>query len=317
MKNKNTFNKLTSALLAATLALGVTACGATADTTSVVSDAVSDAADVVHSVGEQAAAQAFSGDGYDSEVDYLALAGSTIRVAASAVPHAEILKVAAGVLAQANITLDIIEFTDYVQPNMVTENGEVDANYFQHILYLDDFNAQNGTHLVNAAEIHYEPLGIYPGKTASLDALADGAQVAVPNDTTNEARALQLLAAQGLLTLKDGAGLTATKNDIVENPKNLEIVEMEAAQLPRTLQDVDLAVINGNYAAEAGFNALTDALALEDSANENVHSYTNVLVVREGNEDAPATKALAAALKSQAVKDYITESYDGAVVAVF
>ena len=222
------------------------------------------------------------------------------------------------ILAQADITLDVVEFTDYIQPNLATENGSVDANYFQHILYLQDFNEQNGTHLVSAASVHYEPLGIYPGKTTSLDALADGAKVAVPNDATNEGRALQLLAAQGLITLRDGAGLTATKNDIVENPKNLDIVEMEAAQLPRTLADVDLAVINGNYAEQAGFSAASDALAIEDANSDIIKdNYVNVLVVKEGNENTPAIKALAAALRSQKVKDFINETYNGAVVAVF
>ena len=158
---------------------------------------------------------------------------------------------AADILAQADITLDVMEFTDYIQPNQATENGEVDANYFQHGPYLENFNAENGTHLVSVGAIHYEPLGLYPGKAASLDALADGAQIGVPNDPTNEARALQLLAAQGLITLREGAGLEATKNDIEENPKNLEIVEMEAAQLPRQLASLDMAVINGNYASEA------------------------------------------------------------------
>ena len=165
-------------------------------------------------------------------MDYEALKGTTITVAASPVPHAEILKVAGEILAQADINLKVVEFTDYIQPNKATENGEVDANYFQHGPYLENFNEENGTHLVSVAAIHYEPLGLYPGKTKTLDELADGAQIGVPNDTTNEARALQLLAAQGLITLKDGAGLTATKNDIVDNPKNLNIVEMEAASCP-------------------------------------------------------------------------------------
>ena len=220
-------------------------------------------------------------------------------------------------LAQADITLEIVEFTDYIQPNMVTADGQVDANYFQHGPYLENFNAENGTDLVSVAAIHYEPLGLYPGKAQTLDALTDGAQIGVPNDPTNEARALQLLAAQGLITLREGAGLEATKNDIEENPKNLEIVEMEAAQLPRQLASLDMAVINGNYASEAGFSSASDALAAEDAASEAAQTYANVLVVQAGNEDTPQTKALAAALQSQAVKDFITETYEGAVVAIF
>lgn len=232
-------------------------------------------------------------------------------------PHAEILKVAGDILAKADITLDVVEYTDYVQPNLVTESGEVDANYFQHGPYLEDFNKENNTHLVSVAAIHYEPLGLYPGKTKSLNDLADGAKIAVPNDTTNEARALQLLATQGIITLKEDAGLAATKNDVVDNPHNIELVEMEAAQLPRTLSDVDFAVINGNYAATAGFSASKDALAVEDETSEAAQTYANLLVVEEGNENEPAIKALVAALTSQTVKDYIDSTYDGAVVAVF
>ena len=306
--------KLLSGLLAAAFTLSLAACGAPAsESTAAPSESGSTAA-TQEAAGDAAS---FTGDGFDSSVDYEALKGTTITVAASPVPHAEILKVAGEILAQADITLKVVEFTDYIQPNKATENGEVDANYFQHGPYLENFNEENGTHLVSVASIHYEPLGLYPGKTKSLDELADGAQIGVPNDTTNEARALQLLAAQGLITLKEGAGLTATKNDIAENPKNLEIVEMEAAQLPRQLASLDMAVINGNYATEAGFSSAADALAAEDADSEAAQTYANVLVVKEGNEETPATKALIAALKSQTVKDYITETYGGAVVAIF
>lgn len=306
--------KLLSGLLAAAFTLSLAACGAPAsESTAAPSESGSTAAT------EEAAADAasFTGDGFDSSVDYEALKGTTITVAASPVPHAEILKVAGEILDQAGITLKVVEFTDYIQPNKATENGEVDANYFQHGPYLENFNEENGTHLVSVASIHYEPLGLYPGKAKSLDELADGAKIGVPNDTTNEARALQLLADQGLITLKEGAGLTATKNDITENPKNLEIVEMEAAQLPRQLGSLDMAVINGNYATEAGFSSAADALAAEDADSEAAQTYANVLVVKEGNEDTDVTKALTAALKSQKVKDYITETYGGAVVAIF
>ena len=302
--------KLISTVLAAALTLSLAACGSTAASSTSEAASGSEAAST-------ASSETASDDGYDATVDYASLAGTTIKVAASPVPHAEILKVAGDILAKADITLDVVEYTDYVQPNLVTESGEVDANYFQHGPYLEDFNEKNNTHLVSVAAIHYEPLGLYPGKTKSLNDLADGAKIAVPNDTTNEARALQLLAAQGIITLKEDAGLAATKNDVVDNPHNIELVEMEAAQLPRTLSDVDFAVINGNYAAVAGFSASKDALAVEDATSEAAQTYTNLLVVEEGNENEPAIKALVAALTSQTVKDYIDSTYDGAVVAVF
>ena len=242
--------------------------------------------------------------------------GDTITVAASPSPQAEILEVAKEVLAEQGINLDIKVFNDYVIPNTATESGEVDANYFQHTPYLNDFNEENGTHLVSVAAIHYEPFGIYAGKTASLDALADGAKVSVPNDTTNEARALLLLEAQGLIKLKDGAGLKATKLDIVENPKNLDIQEIEAAQLPRTLSDVDIAVINGNYAIDAGLK-VSDALAVEAQDSEAAKTYANVLVVKDGNQDNENIKALVSALESDKVKEFIEQKYDGAVVPMF
>ena len=242
----------------------------------------------------------------ESTAETSELAGTTLKVAASPTPHAEILNVAKEVLAEQGIDLQVVEFSDYVQPNLVTESGEVDANYFQHTPYLDSVGA-----------VHYEPFGIYPGKSNDLAAIADGATIAVPNDTTNEARALQLLAAQGLITVRDGAGLTATINDITENPHNLKIEEIEAAQLPRTVQDVDFAVINGNYAMEAGFSVGKDALATEDASSEAAQTYANVLVVKEGNENDPAIQALYAALTSDKVKEYINSTYDGAVVPIF
>lgn len=308
--------KFLSGLLAAALTLSLAACGGAPASESTAPSSSESAATSTADTAE-ADTTALTGDGFDSSVDYEALKGTTITVAASPVPHAEILKVAGEILAQADINLKVVEFTDYIQPNKATENGEVDANYFQHGPYLENFNEENGTHLVSVAAIHYEPLGLYPGKTKTLDELADGAKIGVPNDTTNEARALQLLAAQGLITLKDGAGLTATKNDIQDNPKNLDIVEMEAAQLPRQLASLDMAVINGNYATEAGFSSAADAIAAEDADSEAAQTYANVLVVKEGNEETPVTKALIAALKSQKVKDYITETYGGAVVAIF
>ncbi|WP_294552997.1 MetQ/NlpA family ABC transporter substrate-binding protein [uncultured Pseudoflavonifractor sp.] len=244
------------------------------------------------------------------------LEGTTITVAASPTPHAEILKVAKEVLAQQGITLEIKEFTDYIQPNLATEEGEVDANYFQHITYLNNFNEENGTHLVSAAEIHYEPFGIYAGTTSSLADLPDGAKIGVPSDPTNEGRALLLLQQEGLITLKDGVGLTATKLDIAENPKNLQIEELEAAQLPRSLGSLDLAVINGNYALQAGLNA-ADALAVESTDGEAAQAYVNVLAVKEGRENDPAIQALVAALQSDEVKAFMEETWPGAVVPMF
>jgi len=238
-------------------------------------------------------------------------------VGASVTPHAEILAVAKEILAEQGIDLKIVEFTDYIQPNLNVEYGELDANYFQHKPYLDDFNAERGTHLVSVAAIHYEPFGIYPGKTSSIEELPDGAVISVPNDGTNEARALLLLEAQGLITLKEGAGLSTTILDIVDNPKNLKIKELEAAQLTLSRQDVDLAVINGNYAIQAGLNANTDALATEDKDSTAAQTYANIVCVKEGNENNPAVLALVEALKSDKVKEFMLEKYEGAVVPIF
>ncbi len=239
-----------------------------------------------------------------------------IVVGASPAPHGEILKAAAGILAEKGYELDVKEYVDYIQPNLALESGDLDANYFQHLPYLESFNEENGTSLAPAAAIHYEPFGIYAGKTGSLEELPDGATVAVPNDTTNEARALLLLEAQGLIKLKEGADLTATKNDIVENPKNIKLYEVEAAQIPRTIEDVDIAVINGNYAIEAGFK-VSDALAVEDSQSIAAATYGNVIAVREGQENDEAVKALVEALQSDEVKAFIESTYDGAVVPLY
>ena len=244
------------------------------------------------------------------------LEGTTLKVGATPAPHAEILEVVKDLLAEQGITLDIVEFNDYIQPNNAVEDGSLDANYFQHITYMNDFNDQNGTHLVSAAEVHYEPMSLYAGKVSSLDELADGALIGVPNDATNEARALLVLQQEGLITLRDGAGITATINDIVDNPKNLQFSEMEAAQLPLRLADLDMAVINGNYAIDAGLS-MDDALATESADGEAAQAYVNVLAVKEGRETDPAIQALAAALCSDEVKTYIEENYNGAVVAVF
>ena len=240
----------------------------------------------------------------------------TLKVGASPTPHAEILAVVKDLLAEEGITLEIVEFTDYIQPNLAVEEGEIDANYFQHITYMNNFNAENGTHLVSVAEIHYEPFGLYAGTTASLDELQDGATIGVPNDPTNGGRALLLLQEQGLITLKEDVGLEPTVLDIAENPHNYQIEELEAAQLPRSLDSLDLAVINGNYAIQAGLN-VADALAIESAEGTAGTAYVNVLAVAEDRVDDPAIQALANALKSDEVKTFIDETYGGAVVAVF
>lgn len=240
-----------------------------------------------------------------------------IVIGATPTPHAEILSVVKPILEKQGYQVEIREFVDYVQPNLALDSKDLDANYFQHQPYLDEFNAENGTKLVSLVSVHYEPLGVYPGKTSSLSDLPDGAQVAVPNDTTNEARALLLLEAQGLIQVNPNAGLKATVNDITSNPKNLKIVELEAAQLARSLQDVDIAVINGNYAIQAGLNAATDALAKEEKDSLAAATYANVLAIRAGDENRADLKAVAAALCSEEVRKFIEDTYQGAVVAMF
>ena len=201
-----------------------------------------------------------------------------------------------------------------MQPNNVVESGEFDANYFQHFPYLENFNEEQGTHLVNAGGIHYEPFGIYPGTKSSLDDIAEGDTIAVPNDTTNEARALLLLQDNGILKLKDGAGLTATVLDIEENPYNVEILELEAAQVPRVKDEVAYVVLNGNYALDAGFSVAKDALSYEKSNSDAAKTYVNIIAVKEGNENSEKIQALVAALKSDTIRQYINDTYDGAVV---
>ncbi len=240
----------------------------------------------------------------------------TIVVAASPTPHADILRVVKEELAKDGWKLEIKVFNDYVMPNHAVEDGEADANYFQHEPYLQTFNKEKGTHLRKVAAIHYEPFGIYAGTKSELSQLADGDTISIPNDGSNRGRALLLLQEQGLIQLKEGAGQEATVLDIAENPKNLKIVEMEAAQLPKTLDSVAFAVINGNYALGAGLNAAEDALVSEDATSVSATTYANILVVKEGNEETEKTKALVAALKSQAVKEYIEKNYHGAVVAL-
>ena len=238
-----------------------------------------------------------------------------ISVAATAVPHAEILEEAKKILAEDGWDLEITVFDDYVQPNLVVNDGDIDCNYFQHQPYLDQFNEENGTDLVSVGWIHYEPLGIYAGKSSDLSSVPEGVSIAVPNDTTNEARALQLLEANGIIKLKEGAGLNATKIDvIVADSHNAEIVELDASQVSKHAEEVDFMVLNGNYALEAGLNASTDALAYELSDSEAASTYVNVIVVKAGNEENEGVKALVDVLNSDAIISFIRDTYQGSVV---
>lgn len=250
----------------------------------------------------------------DKESETKEAAGKTIKVAASATPHAIILEEAKTLLKKQGWDLEIKVFDDYVQPNNVVESGEFDANYFQHIPYLENFNKEKGTHLVNAGGIHYEPFGIYPGTEKKLDELKEGDTIAVPNDTTNEARALLLLQDNGIIKLKDGAGLEATVKDIAENPKNIKIQELEAAQVLRVKDEVAFVVLNGNYALEAGYSVEKDSIAYEKSDSEAAKTYVNVIAVKEGNENNEGIKALISVLKSDEIKKFINEKFNGAVV---
>ena len=238
----------------------------------------------------------------------------TITVAASQTPHSEILAEAAKILEKQGYELKVTVFDDYVQPNNVVESGEFDANYMEHVPYMEQFNKENGTHIVNAGGIHYEPFGIYPGTKKKLDDLAEGDTIAIPNDTTNEARALLLLQDNGLLTLKDGAGLTATINDIKENPKKLKFQELEAAQVAKVKDEVAFVVLNGNYALEAGYSVSKDSIAYEKADSEAAKTYVNIIGVKEGNENSDGIKALVKVLKSDDIKKYINDKYDGAVI---
>lgn len=315
-------NKLVSLGLAAILGASLLAgCGSSSSASSTASSsAASSATEDVASVAEASSTAAESGASSTAgagEIPEATGTDTTITVGASPSPHAEILEQTEQALKDKGWTLKIKEYSDYIQPDSALAAGDLDANYFQHQPYLDNYNKENNTDLQGVATIHYEPFGIFPGKTKSLDDLPDGAQVGVPNDATNEARALNLLEAQGLIKLKAGAGINATKNDIEENPKNLDIVEIEAAQLPRSIQDLDIAVVNGNYAIEAGFSVKKDALAVEDEKSLGAKTYGNVIAVQKGNENSPKTKALIAALESDNVRNFINEKYDGAVVPLF
>ena len=281
--------KLLALAMALTLCLGLAACGG--DT----ADAGTDTTDDTAQTGETV----------------------TLRVGATPAPHQEILEQVVDNLAEQGITLEIVPYTDYNTPNTAVEEGEDDANYFQHITYMENFNAEHGTHLVSAGAIHYEPMGIYAGKSTSLDEIPDGAVIAVPNDATNEGRALLLLQDLGLITLKEDAGLEATPNDIAENPHNLQFQEMEAAMLPQTVDEVDFSIINSNYALQAGLDPTTDALASEDTQSDAAQAYANVIAVKEGNENNEAIKALVAALQSDEIREFIETNYNGSVVPMF
>ena len=243
-------------------------------------------------------------------------AGGTITVGASPSPHAEILNAVKDELAAAGFELKVVEYNDYVQPNVALSEGDLDANYFQHKPYLDNYNQENGTDLVSAGAIHFEPMGLYAGKSSDINNVPDGAKIAVPSDATNEARALLLLEKAGVLKLKDGAGLEATKNDIAENPHKVELVEVEAASVPRTLQDSDFGVINGNYALSAGLDT-TATLASEDANSEAAKTYANIVAVRNGDESNEKATALIKALTSDAAKKFIEDQYKGSVIPVF
>lgn len=241
----------------------------------------------------------------------------TLKVAASPTPHAEILAQVKDVLAEQGITLEVSEYGDYKSPNTVLEEGEVDANFFQHKPHMETSNKEDGTHLVSVATIHYEPMGVYAGKTKTLKDLANGAVIAVPNDSTNEARALQLLAKQGIIEISADAGLNATPNDITKNPKNITFKEMEAAMLPQIIEEVNLSVINSNFAMQGGLNPAKDALVTEDVKSESAQTYANIIAVKEGNEKNKAVLALVEALRSDAVREFINKTYSGAVVPMF
>lgn len=303
--------KVLAVLLTGVLAAGVlTGCGSTGEDAAAETPATEVPAEEEAASEEEAA----PAEGEASAEEATVEEKGTITVAASPTPHAEILEAAKPILAEQGWNLEVTVFDDYVLPNQVVDSGELDANYFQHIPYLDEFNEERGTHLVNAGGIHYEPFGIYPGTKKSLDEVAEGDVIAVPNDTTNEARALLLLQDNGLIKLKDGAGLTATVQDIEENPHKLEIQELEAAQVPRVVEEVAYVVLNGNYALQAGFSVAKDSIAYESADSEAAKTYVNVIAVAEGNENSEGIKALVDVLKSDEIKQYINDTYDGAVI---
>lgn len=269
---------------------------------------------VVEGGGDAAASTGSSSSAAATDLDIPDGKGEVIKIAASPIPHAEILEEAGKILENYGYKLEVTEFEDYVQPNLVVESGEFDANYMEHLPYLNSFNEEQGTHLVDAGDIHYEPFGIYPGTKKTLDEVAKGDTIAIPNDTTNEARALLLLQDNGLLTLKEGAGLTATVNDIAENPNEIEFVELEAAQVARVVNEVSYVVLNGNYALEAGYSVGKDSIAHEETDSVAAKTYVNIITVLEGHEKDEKIQALVKVLRSDAIKKFIEDNYDGAVI---
>lgn len=305
-----------AAVIGAALTAGVLAgCGSSTETTASTAASSTAAESTASEASSETSAAADTSSEAASDTSAVASLG-TITVAASQTPHSEILAQAKPILAQEGWDLEVTVFEDYVQPNNVVESGDFDANYFQHVNYLNSFNEENGTHLVVATngKIHYEPFGIYGGTKKSLDEIADGDAIAIPNDTTNEARALLLLQQEGLITLNDGVGVNATVNDIKDNPYNLEIVEVEAAQVPKQLPSVAFGVINGNYALENGLSVADDALATESADGDAIQQYVNIIAVKDGNQDEDKIKALTDVLHSDAIVKYINDTYQGAVV---
>jgi D-methionine transport system substrate-binding protein len=306
--------KLVAAFTAAVLGSAVLAgCGSSSSSDTAATTAATAAA--TEAAADTASTEA-AADTASTETAAAADGDTTITVAASQTQHSEILEQAKSILADEGYDLEVTVFEDYVQPNNVVESGDFDANYFQHVNYLNSFNEENGTHLVVATngKIHYEPFGIYGGTKKSLDDVADGDAIAIPNDTTNEARALLLLQQVGLIKLADGVGVTATVNDVTENPHNLQLVEVEAAQVAKQLPSVAFGVINGNYALENGLSVDKDALATESADGDAIQQYVNVIAVKDGNQDLPKIKALTDALHSDTVVNYINDTYQGAVV---
>ena len=261
------------------------------------------------SAGTETADAASAGNAISESVER-----TTIKVGANITPHSEILYQAKAILETEGIDLEVVEIEDSVTPNTGVTEGTLDANYFQHQPYLDDYNSQNGTDLVSIGAIHYEPFGIYSQKISSIDELEDGAQVAVPNNVTNEARALLLLQQEGVITLQEGVGIEATIADIVDNPKNITFIEVDPSQLVNTLPDVSIAVINGNYALEGGLSVGKDAIAVEANDGIAAQTYGNIVVTNESNKDNAALLRLVEVLQSEEIKDFINNTYDGAVV---
>ncbi len=303
--------KLLAALTAAALGTAFLAgCGSSSSSDTAATEAAAASTEAAAATTEAAAEAETTADTAAADGD------NVITVAASQTPHSEILEQAKSLLADEGYDLEVTVFEDYVQPNNVVESGDFDANYFQHVNYLNSFNEENGTHLVVATngKIHYEPFGIYGGTKSSLDDVADGDAIAIPNDTTNEARALLLLQQVGLIKLADGVGVNATVNDVTENPHNLQLVEVEAAQVAKQLPSVAFGVINGNYALENGLSVENDALATESADGDAIQQYVNIIAVKDGNQDLPKIKALTDALHSDTIVNYINDTYQGAVV---